>query len=108
MSNALVALTINSNSLTATGTVAVPGTNLADVEQASLTTWKAYILHVQSTIGATTAQIDATGAATVANPMAIALDYDLNGAGTGGKFRSDYGGTEVIDTVAELNYIDQY
>ena len=102
LSNALVALTINSNSLTATGTVAVPGTNLADVEQASLTTWKAYILHVQSTIGATTAQIDA------GNPMAIALDYDKDGAGNAGKFRSDYGGTEVIDTVAELNYIDQY
>ncbi|MDA9360587.1 hypothetical protein N9R15_02265 [Flavobacteriaceae bacterium] len=108
LSNAIVNLTINSNSLTATGTVAVPGTNLADVTQASLTTWKAYVLHVQTTIGATDAQVDAAAPASVANPIAIALDYDLNGAGGAGKFRSDYGGTEVIDTVAELNYIDQY
>ncbi|MDA9361346.1 hypothetical protein N9R08_02505, partial [Flavobacteriaceae bacterium] len=102
LSNALVNLTINSNSLTATGTVAVPGTNLADVTQASLTTWKAYILHVQTTIGATDTEINA------GTPMAISLDYDNDGAGnTGQNFNTDYG-TGVIDTVAELNYIDQY
>ncbi|MDA9262634.1 hypothetical protein N9P64_00845 [bacterium] len=108
LSNALVNLTINDNSLTATGTVAVPGTNLADVTQASLTTWKAYILHVQTTIGATDAQLNAAAPASVANPMAIALDYDKNGAGADNIFEDDYGTGEVIDTVAELNYIDQY
>jgi len=101
LTNAVVDVTINTNSLTATGTVAVPGTNLADVTQASLTTWKAYLLHVQTTIGATDAIVAAAGT------MDIDLDYDKNGAGGAGNFASDYGVGETMDTVEELNYIDQ-
>ena len=105
LSNALVDISINSNSLTAT----VTGNNLADIEQASLTKWKAYILHVQTTIGATDDQLDSAVVATVANPMAIALDYDKNSAGGAGDFESYYGSApNVINTVTELNYIDQY
>ena len=108
LANALVNITITGNSLTATGTVEVPGTFYAAVEQASLTTWKAYILHVQTTLGATDAQIDAAGVATVANPMAISLDYDKEGdTTTGGNFASDYTGAGTIDTAVELDYIDK-
>ena len=114
LTNALVNTTISSNSLVATGTVEVPGTFFAAVEQASLTTWKAYILHVQTTLGATDAQVDAAGPASVANPIAFILDYDKNGAGVavdGGVkqcFASDYGAAAGhMNTINELDYIDK-
>ena len=63
LTNAVVDFTVTGNNLTATGTTEVPGTFFAAVEQASLTTWKAYILHVQSVIGTTDAIIDDATAA---------------------------------------------
>ena len=114
LTNAVVDLTINSNSLIGTGTTEVPGTFFAAVEQPSLTTWKAYILHVQATIGTTDALVDAG-----AGPLSFDLDYDANGLGVDGgtgvdDFVSVYGGTPAdgnvggsIDLIVELDYIDK-
>ena len=106
--NAVVDLTINTNSLVATGTTEVPGTLYAKVTQPSLTTWKAYVLHVQTTIATTDALIDAG-----AGPLSFAFDYDKTGAGGAGNFVSDYGAGAagalggVMDLVVELGYIDR-
>jgi hypothetical protein len=108
LTNAVADFEINGNNLTATGTTEVPGTFFASVEQASLTTWKAYILHVQATIGTTDALIDAG-----AGPLSFDLDYDKNGAGGAGNFVSDYGAGApgatggTMDLVVELDYIDK-
>ena len=107
LTNAVVDLTVDGNSLIATGTTEVPGTLLPAVEQASLTTWKAYILHVQTTIATTDALIDAG-----AGPLSFDLDYDKNGAAAAGDFVSDYGAGAAgalggtMDLIVELGYID--
>ena len=104
LSNAVVSLTIDSNSLVATSTAAVAGTNLANITQPSLTTWKAYTNHVKTTIGATDAQLDA------GVPIAIAFDYDKDAAGVTNNFDTAtagfVAGTGVINLTAELAHID--
>ena len=103
LTNAVVDLTVEDNSLIATGTAEVFGTLFAAVEQASLTTWKAYILHVQTTIATTDALIDAG-----AGPLSFQLDYEKNGAGTtSNDFESDYTGLGTIDRIIELDFIDK-
>ena len=106
--NAVVDLTVKGNSLVATGTTEVPGTLYAQVVQPSLTTWKAYVLHVQTTIATTDALIDAG-----AGPLSFDFDYEKEGDLTAGNFVSDYGAGAAgalggtMDLVVELNYVDR-
>ena len=111
LSNGVVSISISANLLTATATVAEPGTALAEVKQPSLTGWKAYI---GQCVTAGIASVGSTAglSAYVAGGGSIAhnIDFDkvYNAGGTliTGDFNDTFTASGTITVPTDLALID--
>ena len=109
LANGVVSISISANLLTATATVAEPGTALAEVKQPSLTGWKAYIGQCV-TAGIVELTTDPNIYTAAGGTMAIALDFDrvYNGAGAlvAGDFNDTFTASGTITVPTDLAIID--
>jgi len=111
LANGVVSISISANLLTATATVAEPGTALAEVKQPSLTGWKAYIGQcVAAGIATVGSEVGLSAYVSGGGSIAHSIDFDkvynVGGTLVDGDFNDTFTASGTISVPTDLAIID--